>query len=101
VLLSHARAQLLELQEIRMWRRDPNVYNHLTSASIDNILKRNYAPVEQRLTAVLAREREIERLLSEARANLDSPPRIYTETAISQVKGSIDYFTRVVPQMIE
>jgi uncharacterized protein (DUF885 family) len=101
VLLSHARSQLLELQEIRMWRRDPNVYNRLTSASIDNILKRNYAPIEQRLTAVMAREHEIERLLSEARANLDSPPRIYTEMAISQVKGSLDYFSRVVPQMIE
>jgi len=101
VLLSHARSQLLELQDIRMWRRDPNVYNRLTSASIDNILKRNYAPIEQRLTAVMAREHEIERLLSEARANLDSPPRIYTEMAISQVKGSIDYFSRVVPQMIE
>src|SRR4051812_27784724 len=101
VLLSHARSQLLELQDIRMWRRDPNVYNRLISASIDNILKRNYAPIEQRLTSVMAREHEIERLLSEARANLDSPPRIYTEMAISQVKGSLDYFSRVVPQMIE
>ena len=101
VLLSHARSQLLELQDIRMWQRDPNLYNRLAAASVDNILKRNYAPVEQRLSAVLLREREIERLLSEARANLESPPRIYTETAIAQVRGSIDYFSRVVPQMIE
>jgi len=101
VLLSHARSQLLELQDIRMWQRDPNLYNRLAAASVDNILKRNYAPVEQRLSAVLSREREIERLLSEARANLESPPRIYTETAIAQVRGSIDYFSRVVPQMIE
>ncbi|MDQ3816648.1 MAG: DUF885 domain-containing protein, partial [Acidobacteriota bacterium] len=101
VLLSHARSQLLELQDIRMWQRDPNVYNRLAAASVDNILKRNYAPVEQRLSAVLAREREIERLLGEARANLETPPRIYTETAIAQVRGSIDYFSRVVPQMIE
>src|SRR5947209_1050941 len=101
VLLAHARSQLLELQDIRMWQRDPNLYNRLVAASVDNILKRNYAPIEQRLTAVLAREREIERLLNEARANLESPPRIYTETAIAQVRGSIDYFSRVVPQMIE
>lgn len=101
VLLSHARSQLLELQDIKMWRRDPNIYNHLTSASIDNILKRNYAPIEQRLNAVFAREHEIERLLAEARTNLDAPPRIYTEMAINQVNGSIDYFSRVVPQMIE
>ena len=101
VLVSHARAQLLELEEIRMWQRDPNVYNRLLSASVDNILKRNYAPVEQRLEAVLRREREITRLLREARVNLQQPPRIYTEIAINQVRGSLDYFTRVVPQMIE
>src|SRR3989440_2049023 len=64
VLLAHARSELLDLQDIRMWQRDPNLYNHLAAASVDNILKRNYAPIEQRLTAVLAREREIERLLS-------------------------------------
>lgn len=100
-LASHARAQLLELEDIRMWQRDPNIYNRLAASSVDNILKRNYAPIEQRLDAVLAREREIVRLLNEARVNLDNPPRIYTETAISQVRGSLDYFTRVVPQMIE
>jgi uncharacterized protein (DUF885 family) len=101
VLLSHARGQLLELQDIRMWQRDPNVYNRIASAGVDNILKRNYAPIEQRLNSVLAREREIARLLGEARANLETPPRIYTEIAIAQVRGSIDYFSRVVPQMIE
>ncbi|HEX8495450.1 MAG TPA: DUF885 domain-containing protein [Pyrinomonadaceae bacterium] len=101
VLVSHARAQLLELEEIRMWQRNPNDYNRLLSASVDNILKRNYAPIEQRLESVLEREREIPRLLREARVNLQQPPRIYTEIAINQVRGSLDYFARVVPQMIE
>ncbi len=101
VLVSHARGQLLELEEIRMWQRDPNLYNRLLSASIDNILKRNYAPIEQRLEAVLRREREIPRLLREARLNLQESPRIYTEIALGQVRGSLDYFSRVVPQMVE
>ncbi|MDX6695004.1 MAG: hypothetical protein QOF02_2607 [Blastocatellia bacterium] len=101
VLSSHARAQLLELEEIRMWRRDPNVYNGLLASSVDNILKRNYAPIEQRLESVLRREREIPRLLREARLNLEQPPRIYTEVALNQARGSLDYFSRVVPQMIE
>ncbi|HEX8144733.1 MAG TPA: DUF885 family protein [Pyrinomonadaceae bacterium] len=101
VLNAHVQAQLLELEEVRMWQRDPNLYNRLAAASIDNILKRNYAPIEQRLDAFLAREREVARLLSEARSNLDNPPRIYTEMAIKQVRGSVDYFSRVVPQVIE
>jgi len=101
VLQSHARARLLELEDIRVWRRDPNLYNRLAAAGVDNILKRNYAPIEQRLAAVLARERQIARLLDEARANLDNPPRIYTETAIAQAAGSVEFFERVVPQMFE
>ena len=101
VLGSHARAQLLELEDLRAWRRDPNFYNRLVSSSIDNILKRAYAPVEQRLPAVLARERQIARLLEEARQNLDNPPRLYTETAIAQAAGSVAFFERVVPQMFE
>ncbi|MFL6254697.1 MAG: DUF885 family protein [Pyrinomonadaceae bacterium] len=101
VLASHARAQLLELEDVRMWRRDPNVYNRLVSSGVDNILKRAYSSVEQRLPAVLARERQIPRLLAEARINLDNPPRIYTETAVAQVAGSVAFFERVVPQMFE
>jgi uncharacterized protein (DUF885 family) len=101
VLQSHARAQLLELEDVRMWRRDPNLYNSLVSASVDNILKRAYAPIERRLDAVLARERQIPRLLEEARQNLDNPPRLYTETAVEQARGSVEFFERVVPQMFE
>src|SRR5437588_2410400 len=101
VLQSHAAAQLLELEDVRMWRRNPNVYNQLVSSGVDNILKRNYAPIEQRLPSVLARERQIARLLEEARAVLQHPPRVYTETAIAQVAGSVDFFERVVPQMFE
>lgn len=101
VLSSHARGQLLELQDVRMWQRDPNLYSRLCIAGVDNILKRNYAPIEERLDSVLAREREVTRLLDEARSNLDQPPRIYTEIALSQARGSADYFARVVPQLIE
>ncbi len=50
---------------------------------------------------MLARERQIARLLEEARQNLDNPPRLYTETAIAQAAGSVAFFERVVPQMFE
>jgi uncharacterized protein (DUF885 family) len=101
VLQSHARAELLELEDVRMWQRNPNVYNRLLASGVDNILKRDYAPIAARLDALVSRERQIARLLADARVNLQNPPRIYTETAIAQVGGSIDYFTTVVPQMFE
>src|SRR5919202_1482819 len=84
-----------------MWQHDPNLYAGLLSESVDNILKRNYAPLAARLDALLARERQAARLLAEARANLQNPPRIYTETALAQARGGIDFFRRVLPQMFE
>ncbi|HEY0099862.1 MAG TPA: hypothetical protein VGB76_13020, partial [Pyrinomonadaceae bacterium] len=45
VLQSHARAELLELEEVRMWQRNPNLYNRLLASGVDNILKRAYAPI--------------------------------------------------------
>jgi uncharacterized protein (DUF885 family) len=101
VVRAHAQSQLLELEDVRMWQRNPNLYNVLLAQSVDNILKRNYAPIEQRLDALLARERQAPRLLADARANLQNPPHIYTETAIAQTRGSIAFFQHVVPQMFE
>ncbi|HEV2764605.1 MAG TPA: DUF885 family protein, partial [Pyrinomonadaceae bacterium] len=101
VLQSHARAQLLELEETAPHRRDPGLYARLASASVDNVLKRAYAPVEQRLDAVLARERQIPRLLEEARLNLEDPPRLFTERAAAETRGSLEFFARAVPQMLE
>ena len=100
-LASHARARLLELEDIGAWRRDPGVYSRLVAASFDNILKREYAPVERRLDALVARARQAARLLAEGRANVENPPRVYTETAAVQVAGTIDFFSRAVPQMFE
>ncbi len=98
-LQSHARARLLELEEVRGWQRDPGPYAGLLAASFDHVLKRNYAPVERRLDALLARSRAATRLLSEARANLQNPPRLYTETAVEQTAGAIEFFERSVPRM--
>lgn len=99
ILQSHARARLLELEETQTWRRDPGLYARLAASSIDQILKRDYAPIEQRLDALLAREREIARLLNEARANLSNVSRAHTEVAVERAYGSLDFFARVVPQM--
>ena len=98
-LQSRARADLLELEEVRRWQRDPGLYAGLLAASFDHVLKRNYAPVGQRLDALLARSRSASRLLSEARANLQNPPRLHTEMGLARTAGAVEFFARSVPRM--
>ena len=57
ILTSSIQARLLELQSIQMWKKDPDTYVSDLSYSIFMIMRRNFAPQEDRLRSVIARER--------------------------------------------
>jgi uncharacterized protein (DUF885 family) len=94
---STIKAQLLELQNIQTWKKDPDFYPASASQSIFLIIKRNFAPPAARLRSVIAREKQIPRVLGEARKNLTNPPRVYTDVAIEQLPDTIDFFRQDVP----
>jgi uncharacterized protein (DUF885 family) len=99
-VVSLIHSQLLELESIQMWRKDPNRYSGTANYAIFLILKRHYAPLDERLRSVIARERQIPKLLETARQNLQSPPRIYVEIELEQVSDETDFFRRDVPEAI-
>jgi uncharacterized protein (DUF885 family) len=97
VLQSTIESSLLELQNIQLWRKDPDVYSSGVTSSIFLIMKRNFAPQEQRLVSVIARERQIPAALEAARQNLSNPPKVFTEIALEQLPGTIEFFRKDVP----
>ena len=98
VLNSAIRARLLELQNIQRWRKDPDIYISNVSHSVFLIMRRNFAPPEERLRSVIAREREIPRVLEEARENIHNPPKVYTQVALQQMPDNIKFFQNDVPE---
>jgi uncharacterized protein (DUF885 family) len=84
-----------------MWRKDPNVYVGGVTDSIFLIIKRNFAPAEERLRSVIAREKQIPEALMAAHYGLSNPPRIYTEIAIEQMPGIIAFFQKDVPEAFQ
>lgn len=97
MLISNIRAQLLEEQRIQMWRRNPDLYSGIITGSIFALVKRNFASPEERLRSVIARELQVPGALTAARSVLSNPPKIYTEIAIEQLPGNIDFFQTTVP----
>ncbi len=97
-LCSQIRAELLELQQIQMWKKDPDNYTAGASNSIFALMSRSFAPPEERLRSVIAREREIPRIFDAARHNLHNPPKIYTEIALQQLPDVVDFFKKDVPE---
>jgi len=98
-LISNAiNGRILELQEIRMWQKNPDVYSSTGTSSVYLLMSRNFAPLEERLKSVIAREQQIPKNLADAKANLKNPPRVYTEVALEQLPGIIRFFQNDVPE---
>src|SRR6202030_3964042 len=97
MLLSAIRSELLSLQVIRSWEKDPDTYSTGAANSIYVIMSRNFASPDDRLRSVVAREKQFPQYFAAAHANLKNTPKIYTEIALEQLPGTIDFFVKDVP----
>jgi len=101
ILLNNIRANLLELQVIRTFAKNPDNYSSGAASSIYVIMSRKFAPPDERLRSVIAREKQFPRFFADARANLQANlknvPRVYTEIALEQLPGTISFFEKDVP----
>jgi uncharacterized protein (DUF885 family) len=97
LVLNNINAQLLELEAIRSWQRNPDTYSSSPTRSIFILMSRNFASPEQRLQDVIAREQKMPANFAAAKANLKDVPKIYTEIALQQVPGIIKFFQTDVP----
>lgn len=87
ILENELHARLFDIEVMHVSAREP--LNYSPSQGIYLLLARDYAPLTQRLEAVNARLLAFPAVLAAARHNLKNPPRVFTETAISQNKGAI------------
>jgi len=98
IVLSNIRGTLLELETIRPWEKDPDSYSSGVTVAAYTIMSRQFAPADDRLRSVIAREQAMPAVFAAARANLKNPPRIYTEIALEQLPGDIEFFQTALPQ---
>jgi uncharacterized protein (DUF885 family) len=97
LVLAQIRGQLLTLEVIRPWEKNPDVYSSGVSNAVFVIMSRSFAPPAVRLKSAIAREKLVPRLFQSARENLKNPPRIYTEIALEQMPGIVSFFQNDVP----
>jgi uncharacterized protein (DUF885 family) len=97
MVLSSIRASLLDLETIRSWEKNPDIYSSFISSSAFTIMSRTFAPPEVRLRSLISREQKMPGVLAAARDNLRNPPKIYTEIALEQIPGIISFFEKDVP----
>ncbi len=97
MMQNNLRSQLLSLETIRMWEKNPDNYSSGITGSAFVLMERKFAPANDRLRSLISREKQMPGVFNAARENLKNPPKIYTQIAIEQMPGLISFFQNDVP----
>ncbi|MES1218575.1 MAG: DUF885 domain-containing protein [Bacteroidota bacterium] len=90
ILRSAIKSGIYSFENEKAYTHNP--MNYAGAVDVNLYIKRDYAPLEQRLKFVIATEKAIPALFAAAKTNLeDSLPKPYIETAIAIAQGSVSF----------
>ena len=93
ILQAAVKKDLFEMQDMSVFERNPMVYAR--AADVNVYIKRNFAPLEDRVRSLVAIESQIPNILIAARTNLNAVvPKPYVELAIQIAKGSAEFLKK-------
>ena len=93
ILQTAVKKDIFEMQDMSAFERNPMVYAR--AADVNVYIKRNFAPLEDRVRSLVAIESQIPNILIAARTNLNAVvPKPYVELAIQIAKGSADFLKK-------
>lgn len=92
------RDDLLQNESMKLWRRWPSMYVGLASFGVQTLISRRFAPEEQRLRDVIAREKAIPAFLATARRNLATISGTGAEIGRGEALGLASFLSNDVPK---
>src|SRR5437667_1624100 len=90
ILKENIDYEIFQAEELKEPEWNPLVYMQSLANSLYLLVARDFAPPEKRIPNLRQRMEKIPRVIEQAKANLQHPPRIHTETAIEQTQGAIN-----------
>ncbi len=93
ILRTAVQMELFRFQQMERFSRNPMTYANPCDVNI--YVKRNFAPLEDRVKSIIAILNQTPGAMAAARANLQaSLPRPYVETAIEMAGGAADFLAK-------
>jgi uncharacterized protein (DUF885 family) len=88
ILQARIERSIYSLDVLREHEWNPLRYN--VGSALYELMSRDFGPLPERLRNLAARLKAVPAVVAAAEANLRSPPKVHTETAISQNEGTIN-----------
>jgi uncharacterized protein (DUF885 family) len=90
ILKENIDYEIFRAEELKEPEWNPLVYMQSLANSLYLLVARDFAPADKRIANLRLRMQKIPGVIAQAKANLQHPPRIHTETAIEQTQGAIN-----------
>src|SRR5881398_2207259 len=90
ILKENIDYQIFRAEGLKEADWNPLVYMQSLANSLYLLVARDFAPAEKRIPNLRQRMEGIPHVITQAKANLQHPPRVHTETAIEQTQGAIN-----------
>src|SRR5581483_2530647 len=98
MLGSHLRARMFDLEEVRTWERNPQLYADVLASSLAGQALFSHAPAAERARRVLSKLRQTPRLIQAARDNIKEPPGIFVKVGIETMRGALKFIDEELPR---
>jgi uncharacterized protein (DUF885 family) len=93
ILQAETRKELFERQDMASFERNPMVYAR--AADVNVYIKRNFAPLEDRVHSIVLIEQQVPNIVIAAKTNLNQVlPKPYVELAIQIARGASEFLKK-------
>jgi hypothetical protein len=98
MLAAHIRGRMFELEDVRTWEKNPQIYADILASSLAAQALFNHAPAPERARRVVSKLRQTTRLLQAARDNIKDPPGIFVKVGIETMRGALKFIDDDLPR---
>jgi uncharacterized protein (DUF885 family) len=100
ILLDALDLELFRHESLVPWEYNPLFYNEILMDCLQGLLVKNSTPLEARVKSAAERLKQIPGFVKQAKENFKTPAQVYTETAIAQFPGIINFYKNEMPALV-
>ena len=98
IVASNIEARIHELETIRTWERNPQIYADSLGTSLASQALFSYAPEAERARRIVSKLRQAPRLVQAARDNIRDCPGIFVKIGLETWRGALKFIETDLPR---
>jgi uncharacterized protein (DUF885 family) len=98
IVAANIEARMHELEVVRTWERNPQLYADVIATSLASQALFAYAPEAERARRIVSKLRQVPRLVQAARDNVKEAPGIFVKVALETWRGTLSFIERDLPR---